>query len=117
MLFRSQFGMSPEPDTEATPTAIDLVTKAEDRQVFSLIFGALAMSRPFATPPDTPADRIAALRKAFEDTSRDPAFLEAAKRGKRDIILYRGDEIDRLLAEQYALPADVLRRATELSAP
>ena len=112
-----QFGLAPEPGTEATPNAMDLVTKADDRQVFNLIFGALVMSRPFATPPDVPADRLAALRKAFDDTAKDPAFLEAAKRGKRDIILYRGEEIDQLLAEQYALPADVLRRATELSAP
>ena len=113
----AQFGLAPEPGTESVPTAIDLVQSPAEKQIFSLIFGALAMSRPFVAPQDVPAERLAALRAAFEATARDPAFLEAAKKAGRDIIVFRGAEIDALLAEQYALPADVVRRATELSAP
>ena len=75
------------------------------------------MSRPFVAPSDVPPDRLAALRRAFEATAADPAFLEAAKKSGRDIIVYTGAEIDALLAEQYSLPAEVVRRATELSAP
>ena len=36
--------------------------------------------RPFAAPPGVPADRVTALRRAFEDTLKDPEFIsEAAK--------------------------------------
>ena len=113
----AQFGLAPEPGTEATPNAMDLVTKPGEKQIFALIFGALAMSRPFVAPEGVPPERLAALRQAFEATARDKAFLEAAKKAGRDIILFSGADIDALLAEQYALPAEVVRRATELSAP
>jgi tripartite-type tricarboxylate transporter receptor subunit TctC len=40
----------------------------------------LTMSRPFAAPPGVPADRVAALQKAFDATHKDPEFLAEAKK-------------------------------------
>jgi len=37
-----------------------------------------AFGKPYAAPPGVPADRIAVLRKAFEDTLKDPQFLADA---------------------------------------
>jgi len=34
-----------------------------------------------AAPPEVPADRVAALRKAFMEMTRDPAFLEEVRVG------------------------------------
>jgi len=38
-----------------------------------------------AVGPGVPADRVAALRKAFDDTMKDPAFLADAKKRNLDI--------------------------------
>ena len=105
----------PDADAKGVPSALDLVTYPTDRQVMRLILANLALSRPFVAPPGVPAERATVLRKAFLATATDPAFLAAAKRAGRDISVFSADEIDRLLKENYALPAEIVRRASEIS--
>jgi tripartite-type tricarboxylate transporter receptor subunit TctC len=111
-----QFGRDADATAHGIPSALDLVTNPQDRQVMRLVLANLAMSRPFVAPPRLPAERTAALRRAFLATAADPAFLAAASRAKRDISVFTAEEIDTLLKESYALPADIVRRAAELSA-
>ncbi len=112
-----QLGLDPEPEMAGIPAALDLITDPRDHQAARLILTNLAMSRPFATPPDVPAERLAALRDAFNAVTTDPEFLSEAKRTGRDISLYKGPEIDRLLKETYSLSADIVKRANEVSVP
>ncbi|MBX9773612.1 MAG: hypothetical protein K2Y71_04280 [Xanthobacteraceae bacterium] len=71
------------PDYPNTPTARELATTAEGRSLIEFTeTGLLTMSRPYAAPPDVPADRAKALREAFDATHRDQEFLaDAAKAG------------------------------------
>ena len=58
----------------------DFVKSDDDRQVHGLIFGAQALGKLYAAPPDIPAVRRDALRAALAATMKDPAFIaEAAK--------------------------------------
>jgi tripartite-type tricarboxylate transporter receptor subunit TctC len=75
------------------------------------------MSRPFVAPPGVPAERLNALRGAFEAAAKDPAFLAAAEKAHRVISVYTANEIDTLLKESYALPGDIIQRALAVSAP
>ena len=52
---------------------MDLVKTPEQREVLRIVFAGQVMGRPFLAPPGVPAERLAALRKAFMDTMRDPA--------------------------------------------
>jgi len=110
-----QFGRDADATAHGVPSAFDLITEPRDRQVVRLILANLALSRPFVAPPGLPPERTTALRKAFLATAADPAFLAAAARAKRDISVYTADEIEALLRESYALPADIVRRAGEIS--
>ena len=111
-----QFGRDPEATALGIPSALDLVTDPKDRQVVALILANLEMSRPFVAPPDVPADRFKTLRDAFDSTAKDPAFLAAAAKAGREISVIGAKEIDALLAESYALPQDIIRRAADVSA-
>jgi len=111
-----QFGHDPDADARGVPSALDVVTDPQDRQVVALILANLAMSRPFVAPPGVAPERAGALRQAFLATAQDPAFLAVAARAKRDISVFTADEIDALLRESYALPPDIIRRAAEISA-
>jgi tripartite-type tricarboxylate transporter receptor subunit TctC len=42
-------------------------------------------ARALAVGPGVPKDRVAALRKAFDDLMKDPEFLAAAKKRRLDI--------------------------------
>ena len=61
-----QTGLHPHPDLKTVPPLFDLVESEEIRQVWELIFTPKLMSRPFVLPPGVPAERVAALRTAFE---------------------------------------------------
>jgi tripartite-type tricarboxylate transporter receptor subunit TctC len=112
-----QFGRDPEARALGIPSALDLPTTPQDRQVTQLILANLAMSRPFVVPPGVPSERLKALRDAFAATTKDPVFLAAAQKSGREISVYKAEEIDALLKESYALPEAIIQRATEVSAP
>jgi hypothetical protein len=68
--------------------------------------------RPFVVAKDTPADRLKALRDALWATVQDKDFLADAKRSKRTINSpVRGEDANRIVAEMYATPPDLVKKA------
>ena len=61
-----------------------------------------------------PADRVAALRAAFDATMKDAAFLAEARQQKMEIDPVSGAEINALLERVYAAPPAVIARIREL---
>src|SRR5258706_4698476 len=59
-----QMGLDKLADLPKVPAARDLVSDPENKQVLDLILIRQEPGRPMAAPPDVPADRLAALRKA-----------------------------------------------------
>jgi tripartite-type tricarboxylate transporter receptor subunit TctC len=82
--------------------------------MFEIAFAEQVMGRPFVLPPGVPADRIAALRAAFDATMKDPQFLDDAKLQKAEIDPVGGEEINALLDRVYAAPSDLVARIREL---
>ena len=74
------------------------------------------MVRPLMAPPDVPAERLAALRAAFDATMKDPQFLEEAQRIGLDLSPLGGDGIAKLIQQVQATPQDVVDRLRELLA-
>ncbi|MDX1483068.1 MAG: tripartite tricarboxylate transporter substrate-binding protein [Alphaproteobacteria bacterium] len=70
------------PDFPDVPTVFEYAKTTEAKQAFNLVFGWQVLGRPYTLPPGVPADRVAAMRKAFWDTMQDPKFLEDAKKRK-----------------------------------
>jgi tripartite-type tricarboxylate transporter receptor subunit TctC len=77
-----QFGAVRDPEWPDVPLLTDLATNDEQRQIFKVFSAEVALGKVFVTTPGVPADRLAALRKAFEETLRDPAYIEDAKRAE-----------------------------------
>jgi len=78
-----------------------------------LILAGQAMARPYAAPPGIPDDRRRALIAAFDATMRDPEFLADAEKSQAEVSPVTAAEIDRLLAEVYATPRDIITRAAK----
>jgi tripartite-type tricarboxylate transporter receptor subunit TctC len=109
-----QLALAKHPDLPDVPVIIDLAKTDEQRQVLKLIFARQVMGRPFLGPPGIPADRAAALRKAFMDTMHDKEFLADAEKSKLEINPVDGDELDKLVKEIYATPPAVAQRAAAI---
>ena len=85
--------------------------KVEDvTSYLHLIMAAKAMGRPFAVGPGVPADRVKALRAAFEAMAKDPKFLADAKKQRREVNLVTGAEIQGIIKKMAATPKSVLAK-------
>jgi tripartite-type tricarboxylate transporter receptor subunit TctC len=106
-----QAALKKEPEISHVPLATDLTTTPEQLQILKLLLASQAMARPFAAPPEIPADRKAVLQAAFDKTMNDPEFLKEAETRKLDVNPIPAAQIDALLKELYATPKDVLAKA------
>jgi tripartite-type tricarboxylate transporter receptor subunit TctC len=111
----AQLGRDKDPDYPDVPLILDLAATPADRQILELAFTQQVMAWPIVAPPGVPADRIKALRDAFEATMKDPDFLMEAARQKLIINPVSGEKIAGLLERIYASPKDVLDRVAALS--
>ncbi len=92
---------------------------ANDRQkqILKIVLSRQTMGRPFTAPPSVPEDRKQALRKAFDDTLRDPAFLDEAHKLKLDVNPVSGAEVDKLVSDLYRTPKDIVEQTRKAIAP
>jgi tripartite-type tricarboxylate transporter receptor subunit TctC len=95
------------------PMALELTDDPVKKQILNVHLAAQAIARPFAAPPGIPADRKAALVRAFNETMKDPDYLQAAAQMKLEVDPMTADEIGRLLGQIYATPKDVLTKAAQ----
>ncbi|MEI8152708.1 MAG: tripartite tricarboxylate transporter substrate-binding protein [Hyphomicrobiales bacterium] len=106
-----QLAMTKNPDLGEVPLLLDFAKDEEQRQIVRLVLASLVVGRPFFAPPGVPLDRKMALRKAFDDTMKDPAFREEAAKLDLEIEPVTAATIDELLAELYRTPRSVVAKA------
>jgi hypothetical protein len=95
--FILQSGLRKDPNYQNVPLLLDLATNAEHRQIFDFISKAAVLARPVATNDGVPPERVAALRRAFEATMKDPQFLSEAQRQGMEINPMTGAEVQELV--------------------
>jgi tripartite-type tricarboxylate transporter receptor subunit TctC len=111
-----QLALEKAADLPNVPLITDLATDERQRQILKLIFSRQTMGRPFAGPPAIPPERAEALRHAFDLTMKDPDFLAEAQGRGLEINPVSGHDLEKLIAELYQTPKDVVaeaRAATE----
>jgi len=102
-----QIGLSKSADLPQVPLLTDLAAGEEDRAVLKLLSAPSAIGHPLTTSPGVPADRVKALRDAFDATLQDPAFLDEARRAKLEIDPVGGVELTRIAAEILSSPKPI----------
>ena len=105
-----QWGLKRQAELADVPLIFDYLTNDADRAAVKLMVARLEFGRPYFVPPGVPADRVEALRSAFDATVKDPAFLAEAATAKIDIDPLSGQEVQTLVAEVAQTPPDVVTR-------
>jgi tripartite-type tricarboxylate transporter receptor subunit TctC len=103
----------PDLHKRGVPTTLEFARTDDERQVMELVYSQGVFGRPFVLPPGVPANRVAALRKAFIDTMRDAKVQAEAQRMKLDVEPTAGDELQAIVTRVYATPAHVVERARQ----
>ena len=109
-----QLSLEKHPDLPNIPLVMDLAKNDDERRILKLIFTRQVMGRPFLAPPGIPAERVAALRKAFMDTMKDKDFLAAAEKAKLEITPVPGEKLQQLVQEAYDSPPALVAKAAAL---
>jgi tripartite-type tricarboxylate transporter receptor subunit TctC len=95
------------------PAVAEFAKDEVSLQVLRLLLAPQDMDRPFLVPPGVPAERVAALRKAFLAAFNDPGFRADAARMGLEVAEVSGEKAAKILNDVYALPADVVKLAGE----
>jgi tripartite-type tricarboxylate transporter receptor subunit TctC len=95
------------------PLITDVAETTEQRTALRLIVSRQAMARPYVMPPGVPADRLQALRAAFDTTMKDTGFLADAKKQDLEVLPILGADADALIREVYATPPAIVKLAVE----
>jgi tripartite-type tricarboxylate transporter receptor subunit TctC len=105
-----QYGAEPSPELPGVPFARDIADADDDKILLDVANAPLAFGRPYMLPPGVPADRVAAWRRAFLDTYRDPAFIAEAEKQQIEIDPSTGEQLQEILQRAYAAPRPVIDR-------
>ena len=106
-----QFGSVRDPEWPDLPLLTDLATNDEQRAIFKLFSAEVALGKIYLTTPGVPADRLAALRKAFEATLRDPAYVEDARKVEMQVRPLTHQQVKALADEIVNLPPELIAKA------
>lgn len=110
-----QMAIKKAPDLPNVPFMMDYAKTDLDKKALELLFAPQAAAWPMIAPPGLPADRLAALRKAFMDTMKDPKFVAEANKLHVEIEPMSGEEMDALIKRILSFPPDVIKRAQDLT--
>jgi tripartite-type tricarboxylate transporter receptor subunit TctC len=108
-----QLALEKHADLPRVPLIMDMVKTPEQRAVLKLVFARQVMGRPFLAPPGLPAERLALLRRAFMATMQDPALLAEARKIQLEITPVAGEVVQKLVAEIYATPPEIVKQAAQ----
>lgn len=110
-----QTGSTPQAGLETVPLLRNLVGSAEDKRVLDTLAFPEELGRPFLMPPGTPKNIVQIVRRAFDDTMKDPAFLSDANKARLDLDPVSGETMEQIIKDAYSTPKDLLQRAAELN--
>jgi tripartite-type tricarboxylate transporter receptor subunit TctC len=107
-------GLHRSPDLPDVPAILEKAKDDRQASIMKLVFTRQTLGRPFIAPPGLAEDRKAALRTAFDETMKDPDFLAEAKQMGLEISPVSGAAVDKIVADLYATPPDILAETRTL---
>jgi len=114
----AQYGLKRYSELADVPTMLEFAKSDADRQAMTMLFARTEYGRPYFLPPDVPVERVAALRRAFDATMKDPAFVAEAAKLQFDVDPLTGEQVQALVAQLAATPREVVARVrAALEAP
>jgi len=111
------FSLEDPPELRPFARIVDLARTESDHQALRLVLARQAHGRLYFLPPGVSAARAAALRRAFDATMRDPAFVAEAAAMKVDVDPMTGEAVQALIEQVHrTTPADVVERMRTMMA-
>lgn len=104
-----QFGSTKDKDLPNVPLAIEFARTEQQRAVARFMASNVDIGRSFILPPGTPADRVAALRAAFDRMVKDPAFVDEITKAGFQLSPASGVEVQEAVAQATRLDPELVK--------
>jgi tripartite-type tricarboxylate transporter receptor subunit TctC len=116
--FLAQSGRKRDPRVTDAPTIFELMdeykTPSTNRRMAEAMLLGGEWARSILAPPGTPADRVKILRDSYARALGDPALVAEAKKGRVDIKLSTGEELQPMAQDVMEQPPEVIERIKKL---
>jgi tripartite-type tricarboxylate transporter receptor subunit TctC len=109
-----QAALAPDPRLKHVALGGDGARNAEERQILELFFMRAALGRPFVAPPGVPEERVLLLRRAFDKTMADTAFVEEAAKQGFTVEPLTGEQLAANVERAYRMPAAVVQKTADV---
>lgn len=109
-----QFGLHRNADIPDVPNVLEAIDDPEVAAIFRFMLLPQEFGRPFAAPAGVPADRLQALRDAFDKAAADPGLAADLERNGGKLDYMSGKELQDVAAELMNTPPERLARLREL---
>jgi tripartite-type tricarboxylate transporter receptor subunit TctC len=96
------------------PTGRELTKDPKALALLNFAESPFFMALPVVAPPDLPADRAKALQTGFMEMTKDPAFVDEAKKMSLDLSPIDGDAVRRIISQMSETPKDIIERFNEI---
>jgi tripartite-type tricarboxylate transporter receptor subunit TctC len=106
----AQWTFTKNPELPDVPMFLSVAQTEEQRAALRLMLARLEYGRPFFLPPNVPAARVQALRRAFDATMKDPAYLAEADKLKIEVEPLTGEEVANFVEQVIKTPAETVAR-------
>jgi len=113
LLHLVQLGNERAQDLKNIPLLSEVAENDDQRAMFRIVQSGIA-DRAFVAPPGVPADRLAALERAYMRTLQDPAFVADAKRQQFDVEPVKGAAIQEFVEGMMTLPDSTVEKLRKL---
>jgi tripartite-type tricarboxylate transporter receptor subunit TctC len=110
-----QQGLRKHADIPNIPLVMELTDDPEIKKALTVQFTAFELGRPYFLADGVPADRVTALRRAFDMVMKDKALLADADKLNQEVNPFTGEEMQKVLADVYATPKALIARLAEAS--
>jgi tripartite-type tricarboxylate transporter receptor subunit TctC len=100
------------PWLENTQAAEAIAPNNDARTLLKLVYAPGKISFPYAAAPGVPADRLAALRTAFDKTFADPAFISEYEK-YRQLVPRNGEEVTQIVKDLLATKPNLVSELKE----
>ena len=110
-----QYVMKRSPELKDVPTPLELATNDADRKLLTFAISSAEVGRSFLAPPGVPADRVQALRTAFDAAMKDPALLQEVKKAQLDFEPATGQELAKIIAETLSVDQATIDRMRKIT--
>jgi tripartite-type tricarboxylate transporter receptor subunit TctC len=105
-----QYLLRRHPELPDVPTSVEVASTPEQAMILRTVSSASEIGKFVFTTSEVPADRVVALRRAFDATVKDPDFLAEAIKLRIEIDPLSGAELQKIVSETQSIPADLVGR-------